>query len=90
MPAKKRRGRPLSENWIPSPEMAAVLGISLDLLSDLLKEMKPGFHYRIVSRMDAKRATYRYHRKRVEELMENRTKKLVSGNPNTSDLDNSG
>lgn len=79
MPAKKRRGRPLSENWIPSAEMAAVLGISLDLLYDLLPEMQPSFHYRIVSRMDAKRATYRYHRKRVEELIDNRTKKLVEG-----------
>lgn len=79
MPAKKRRGRPLSENWIPSVEMARALGISLDLLTGLRAEMDPGVHYRIVSRMEAKTATYRYHRKRVEDFIDARSKKFVKG-----------
>lgn len=58
------------KDWLPTSAMAEVLGCSIDHLYRLrdMGELKKGTHWYCLNQQAA-RHTYRWHRKRVEQVL---------------------
>lgn len=58
--------------WLPTGEITLELGITADHLYRLRDEglLKLNLHYRIISRPQAARKTYRWHKQRCEKALE--------------------
>ena len=70
MPAKKR-GRPLSPEWVDTATAIANLGISRDHLMNLKADeiLRENTHWRDIRRKNAARATYRWHIDRINQIL---------------------
>jgi hypothetical protein len=57
--------------WFSTSKTAEALGVTVDYLLALrtVEEIKPGVHFRTISRPNAARPTYRWHLKKMEDLM---------------------
>lgn len=70
-PKKRGPGRPLSSDWVTTGVATQQLGISAKTLWKLREELfREGHHYRNMARPMAARPTYRWHLKRIEQLLE--------------------
>lgn len=72
MPKLKKRGRPLSPEWVDTATAIASLGICRDHLIHLKDDgiLKQNIHWRDIRRKDAYRATYRWHLERCNQVLD--------------------
>lgn len=58
-------------DWVKTPEVCKLLGISVKHLYRLRDEklLKQGTHWRNIARPMAARATYQWHVKRIEKVL---------------------
>lgn len=65
------------KTWVKTSVAASELSISVDYLLDLRQSqgMKPGVHYRDVSKLNSKRPSYRWHVGNISKLFETRSER---------------
>ena len=64
------------KTWVKTAIAASELGISVDYLLELRQScgMKPGVHYRDISKLDSKRPSYRWYVGNISKFFELRSR----------------
>lgn len=59
----------MKSNWLKTTDTCIALSITKYALKGLKSELKEGYHYRITTPKEAKRKTYQWHLKRMDEYL---------------------
>ncbi|NJR73304.1 MAG: hypothetical protein HC773_05605 [Scytonema sp. CRU_2_7] len=59
----------MDRDWIKTTDICTALSMSKIALKALQSELKEGYHYRITTPKSAKRRTYQWHLKRMDEYL---------------------